>query len=61
MQHVLVQCCNQCATVARLEYQVSGDGDGVEYLVETNHRFDGTAQQLSVVFVHPVLGPDQRR
>jgi hypothetical protein len=45
-----VVCCARCAAVDRWSYEVDGDGDGIEFLVETGHRRDSTPVTTTVVF-----------
>lgn len=45
-------CCERCAAVARLSYELDGDGDGVEFLVETAQLRDGCETTSTVVYRH---------
>jgi hypothetical protein len=45
-------CCERCAAVARLSYELDGDGDGVEFLVETAQLLDGCETTSTVVYRH---------
>jgi hypothetical protein len=47
-----VPCCDRCATVARLSYALGGDGDTVEFLVETAQLLDGCETTSSVLYRH---------
>lgn len=43
-------CCEQCPRVLDRSYEVTGDGDGVEFLVETARLIDGGRRTSTVVF-----------
>lgn len=45
-----MSCCERCATVYRWNYELAGDGDGIEFLVETGHLVDGGRITSTVVF-----------
>ena len=47
--------CERCSRVLRWSYAVDGDGDGIEYLVETGHLIDGGRMTSTVVFCAPGL------
>lgn len=49
-------CCERCSGVRRWTYQVDGDGDGIEFLVETGHLVDGGRTAETVVFAATGLG-----
>jgi hypothetical protein len=43
-------CCDRCAGVHHRSYELSGDGDGIEFLTETDRLPDGTSVVSVVVF-----------
>jgi hypothetical protein len=47
-----VPCCARCAAVARWSYELEGDGDGIEFLVETAQLLDGCESTSVVVYRH---------
>jgi hypothetical protein len=49
-------CCDRCADVRRCSYEVTGDGDGVEFLIETAHLRDGGRRASTVVFCASGVG-----
>ena len=48
-------CCDRCADVYRWTYELSGDGDGIEFLTETAHLIDGRRATTTVVLTAPGL------
>ena len=48
-------CCDRCAAVHRRSYELSGDGDGVEFLTEIAQLIDGCRLTSTVVFTAPGL------
>jgi hypothetical protein len=48
-------CCTRCDAVDRWSYVLDGDGDGVEFLVETGHLVGGGRRTETVVFCAPGL------
>lgn len=42
-------CCDRCSAVFRWSYELAGDGDGVEFLVETGHLIDGGRRTSTVM------------
>lgn len=48
-------CCERCGSVYRWSYELNGDGDGIEFLIEIGHRIDGGRTTSSVVFCAPGL------
>jgi hypothetical protein len=53
--------CDDCDGVRRRTYEVSGDGDGVEFLVETAHLIDGGRRSTSVIFHATGVGEPRPR
>jgi hypothetical protein len=45
-------CCDRCASVARWTYELCGDGDGIEFLVEVAQLVDGRESTSTVVYRH---------
>ncbi len=45
--------CDRCGGVYRWSYALDGDGDGVEFLVETALLIDGGRRTSTVVFCAP--------
>ena len=43
-------CCEGCDRAYRWTYELCGDGDGIEFLVETAHLIDGGRATSTVVF-----------
>ena len=43
-------CCERCAGVVRWSYELAGDGDGVEFLIETGRLLDGGRITATVMF-----------
>lgn len=43
-------CCARCEAVHRRTYELCGDGDGIEFLIETAHLFDGSRETSTIVF-----------
>jgi hypothetical protein len=48
----LVTCCDRCAAVASRTYELCGDGDGIEFLVEIAELADGREATSTVVYRH---------
>ena len=48
-----MNCCDQCGDIDRWTYELDGDGDGVEFLVETGHLIGGSRVISTVVFRAP--------
>ena len=46
-------CCDRCAAVYGRSYELSGDGDGVEFLTEIAQLVDGCLVASTVVFIAP--------
>lgn len=49
-------CCGRCTGVDRWTYQVEGDGDGIEFLIETGHLVGGGRTAATVVFAASGVG-----
>jgi hypothetical protein len=47
-----MRCCSRCDSVVTVSYAVHGDGDGVEYLVETAELRECASQTTIVVLTH---------
>jgi hypothetical protein len=45
-----MSCCSRCGAVYRWSYELCGDGDGIEFLIETAHLFDGERTTTTIVF-----------
>lgn len=45
-------CCERCAAVERWTYELCGDGDGIEFLVEVAQLADGRETTSTVVYRH---------
>ncbi len=43
-------CCDWCDRAYRWTYKLDGDGDGIEFLVESAHLIDGGRATTTVVF-----------
>lgn len=48
-------CCDRCREAYRRTYEVSGDGDGIEFLTETALLIDGGRATTTVVLHAPGL------
>lgn len=48
-------CCDRCGGVYRWTYELAGDGDGIEFLIETGHLIDGGRTTVEVVLTAPGL------
>ena len=47
-----MSCCERCAAVERWTYELCGDGDGIEFLVEVAQLADGRETTSTVVYRH---------
>lgn len=54
-------CCGSCGGVDRWTYQVDGDGDGIEILIETGHLTGGGRTATTVVFAASGVGESASR
>ncbi len=50
-----MRCCDRCGSVLRWTYELDSDGDGVEFLIATAHRLDGSSTTVEVVLTAPGL------
>jgi hypothetical protein len=48
-------CCPWCGSVDRWTYELCGDGDGIEFLIETAHLVGGGETTTTVVYAAPGL------
>ena len=46
-----MNCCESCSRTAGWTYVLDGDGDGIEFMVETAHLVGGGHAESTVVFV----------